>query len=73
MHLSLMPLGAVLAVCLPLLISDRPGPGAGWRSHLQAQALGTRCIVPNGPICMIPPAPMGSQCFCNGLIGFVAP
>lgn len=39
----------------------------------QAQALGMRCIVPGGPICLIPPTPMGSPCFCNGLVGYVAP
>jgi hypothetical protein len=48
-------------------------PAAEIRLGKQAQALGMRCIVPGGPICLIPPTPMGSPCFCNGLVGYVAP
>lgn len=48
-------------------------PAAEIPSEKQAQALGMRCIVPGGPICLIPPTPMGSPCFCNGLVGYVAP
>lgn len=38
-----------------------------------AGGFGFHCVVPNGPVCPIPPAPLGMQCVCFNMLGYVAP